>query len=88
MDLQRPGFADVSGNLLSNLLREREVRPKCALLAQQGMDLLAGGAVIIYLLEDQDQPHWVARATVGEVHLDDASVPFDSGTLGFLAAQR
>ena len=88
MDLQRPGFADVSGNLLSNLLREREVRPKCALLAQQAMDLLAGGAVVIYLLEEQDQPHWVARATVGEVHLDDASVPFDSGTLGVLAAQR
>ena len=88
MDLQRPGFADVSGSLLSNLLREREVRPKCALLAQQAMDLLAGGAVVIYLLEEQDQRHWVARATVGEVHLDDRSVSFDSGTLGVLAAQR
>lgn len=88
MDPQRPGFADVSGNLLSNLLREREVRPKCALLAQQAMDLLAGGAVVIYLLEEQEQPHWVARATVGEVHLDDASVPFDSGTLGAFTAQR
>jgi RND family efflux transporter MFP subunit len=88
MDVQRPGLTDVSGEFLSNLLRQREVRPRCALLAQQAMDLIPGGAVIVYLVEDQEQPRWVARATLGEVHLDDILVPFDSGTLGVVADQK
>jgi RND family efflux transporter MFP subunit len=88
MDLHRPDFTDVSGDFHSNLLRQREVRPRCALLAQQAVDVLAGGAVIIYLIEGQDPPQWIARATLGEVHLDDTLVAFDSGTLGVLADQR
>lgn len=88
MDVQRPGSTDVSGEFLSNLLREREVRPRCALLAQQAMDLVPGAAAIVYLVEEEDQPRWVARATLGEVHLDDIIVPFDSGTLGVVADQK
>src|SRR5215471_3039014 len=88
MDVQRPGLTNLSGEFLSNLLREREARPRCALLAQQAMDLLSGGAVVVYLVEGQDQPRWVARATLGEVHLDDSIVTFDSGTLGVLSDQK
>jgi RND family efflux transporter MFP subunit len=88
MDVQRPGLTDVSGEFLSNLLREREVRPKCALLAQQAMDLIPTGAAIVYLVEEQDPPHWIAKATLGEVHLDDMIVPFNSGTLGVVADQK
>ncbi len=88
MDLQRPGFTQVSGDFLSHLLREREVRPRCALLAQHALDLLAGGAVVIYLLEQENQPQWIAKATLGEVHLDDSVVPLESGTLGVLAGEK
>ena len=88
MDVQRPSLTNLSGEFLSNLLREREARPRCALLAQQAMDLLSGGAVVVYLVEGQDRPRWVARATLGEVHLDDSVVRFDSGTLGVLSDQK
>src|SRR5438270_3915884 len=88
MDVQRPGWTDVSGEFLRNLLREREVRPRCALLAQQAMDFIPGGTAVVYVVEEEDQPHWVARASLGEVHLDDPIVPFDSGTLGVVADQK
>ena len=88
MDVQRPGLTNLSDEFLSNLLREREARPRCALLAQQAMDLLSGGVVVVYLVEGEDQPWWVARATLGEVHLDDSIVTFDSGTLGVLFDQK
>ncbi|HET7207608.1 MAG TPA: efflux RND transporter periplasmic adaptor subunit [Terriglobales bacterium] len=88
MDVQRPSFTELSRDFFSNLLREREVKPTCALLAQQATDLLRGGAVVIYILDNQDQPQWVAKATVGDVHLDDALVPLESGTLGVLADQK
>ncbi len=88
MDVQRPGLTEVSGEFLSNLLREREVRPRCALLAQQAMDLIPGAAAIVYVVEEPDQPHWAARATLGDVHLDDIIIPFDSGTLGVVADQK
>jgi len=88
MDVQRPGLTDVSSEFLGNLLREREVRPRCALVAQQAMDLIAAGAAVVYLVEEKPQPRWVARATLGEVHLDDMVVPFDSGTLGVVGDQK
>ena len=78
----------VSGDFLGNLLRTREVRPKCALLAQQAVEFLSGAAVVVYVIEDAEDPQWTVRAALGEIHLDDAKIPLDSGTLGVLADQK
>src|SRR5712692_7518142 len=84
----RSGSAEVSGRFLANLLREREVVPRAVLIAQQATELLPGAAAVIYLIEDQESPQWIAKATAGEIRLDEEAVPFDAGTLGVLAEQR
>jgi RND family efflux transporter MFP subunit len=75
------------------MLRERESAPRAALLAQHAAELVSGGAAIVYVLnsgEPSGNPAtWTAIATAGEIHLEDPTVPADSGTLGTLAqAQR
>jgi transcriptional regulator with GAF, ATPase, and Fis domain len=44
---------------------------------------------VLYLVEeDQENQFWSAKATAGEVHLDAAVIPLESGTLGVLAEHR
>jgi RND family efflux transporter MFP subunit len=88
MAAQKSGSAEVSGRFLANLLREREVAPRAALIAQQATELLPGAAAVIYLVEDQESPRWIAKATAGEIRLEEEAVPLDAGTLGVLAEQR
>ncbi|HKM85561.1 MAG TPA: efflux RND transporter periplasmic adaptor subunit [Terriglobales bacterium] len=74
------------------MLRERESAPRAALLAQQAAELVPGGAAIVYVLNSGDPPAvpatWTAKATAGEISLDDPTVPADSGTLGTLAQEQ
>ncbi|MGB8012243.1 MAG: efflux RND transporter periplasmic adaptor subunit [Terriglobales bacterium] len=81
----------MSARLLSAMLRERETAPRAALLAQEAAELAAGGAAVVYVLDAGDPPvvpaTWTVKATTGEIHLDDLTVPADSGTLGTLAQE-
>ena len=90
--MQPSGHVEVSARLLSAMLRERECAPRAALLAQQAAELVSGGAAIVYVLDAGDPPAvaatWTAKATAGEVRLDDPTVPADSGTLGTLAQEQ
>jgi RND family efflux transporter MFP subunit len=89
MATQWSGPTGLSGKILAALLREREVVPRAQLIAQQAVEFLAGGAVVVYLLEDHEEGQvWSAKATSGEIHLDDQIIPLKSGTLGVLAEQR
>lgn len=86
------GHVEVSARLLSAMLRERESAPRAALLAQQAAELVSGGAAIVYVLDSGEPPTrpatWTAKATAGEIRLDDPTVPADSGTLGTLAQEQ
>jgi len=90
--MQPSGHVEVSTRLLSAMLRERESVPRAVLLAQQASELVSGGAAIVYVLDSGDPPThpatWTAKATAGEIHLDDATVPADSGTLGTLTQEQ
>src|SRR5208282_3069532 len=90
--MQPSGDVEVSARLLSAMLRERESAPRAALLAQQAAELVPGGAAIVYVLNSGDPPAvpatWTAKATAGEISLDDPTVPADSGTLGTLAQEQ
>ncbi len=88
MAAQRSGSAEVSGRFLANLLREREVAPRAVLIAQQATELLPGAAAVLYVIQDQETPQWIAKATAGEIRLDEEVVPFDAGTLGVVAERR
>jgi RND family efflux transporter MFP subunit len=90
--MQPSGHVEVSTRLLSAMLRERESAPRAALLAQQAAEMVSGGAAIVYVLDPGDPPavpaSWSAKATAGDIHLDDPTVPADSGTLGTLAHEQ
>jgi len=76
---------ELQARFLSALLREREVQPRAVLLAQQITELLPGAAAIVYLLEaDEETTVWSPTAVAGDVHLDEATIPVDAGTLGLL----
>jgi RND family efflux transporter MFP subunit len=85
MATQGSSSVDISGKLLTALLREREVQPRAALIAQAVGELFPGGAAVVYAIEDPDDPKWTSKAVVGEIHLDEQVVPLDSGMLGALA---
>lgn len=79
----------LSQGLLGALLRTLEVRPRAQLVAQQAAELLSDATAVLYLVEeDQENQFWSAKATAGEVHLDAAVIPLESGTLGVLAEHR
>jgi RND family efflux transporter MFP subunit len=90
--MQRSGHVEVSTRLLSAMLRERECAPRAALLALSASECVAEGAAIVYTLDAGDPPgvppSWTAKATAGEIHLDERTVPADSGTLGTLAREQ
>jgi RND family efflux transporter MFP subunit len=74
------------------MLREHESAPRAALLAQQAAELASGAAAVVYALDSGDPPAvpptWTVKATSGEIHLDDLTVPADSGTLGTLMEEQ
>ena len=90
--MQPSGDVEVSTRLLSAMLRERECAPRALLLAQQAAELVPGGAAIVYVLNSGDSPAvpatWTAKATAGEIRLEDPTIPVESGTLGTLAQEQ
>jgi len=89
MATQKPDLADVSRRFLNMLLREREVRPRAHLIAERAAAVVPDGAAVVYLLETlDDSPYWVAKALIGDIHMEEAFAPFESGALGVLGAER
>ncbi len=82
------GSAYLLRKLRTNLLREREVSPRALLLAQEASDVVSGGAAVIYLLEKGEPGGWLAKAVVGEIHLESDLVPLDSATLAGVLQDR
>jgi len=90
--MQPSGDVEVSARLLSAMLREREFAPRAALLAQQAAELVPGGAAVVYVLNSGDPPAvpatWTAKATAGDIRLDEPTIPAESGTLGTLVQEQ
>jgi len=90
--MQPSGHVEASTRLLSAMLRERESIPRAVLLARQAAEMVSDGAAVVYVLDSGDPPDvppvWTSKATAGEIHLEDPTVPADSGTLGTLAQEQ
>src|SRR5579864_4833425 len=86
--MSQPQSIEASTRLLSAMLRERESVPRALLMAQEAANSVSGGVAVVYLLSGDDPPMWNAKATAGEVRLEEASVPADSGPLGTLAKEK
>ena len=86
--MQPSEHVEVSTRLLSAMLRERELAPRAALLAQQAAELVPEGAAVVYTLSSGEPANWTAKATAGDISLDDPTVPAGSGTLGTLEQEQ
>ena len=71
----------------SALLTQQEVGPRAQVIADQIAQLLPGIAVVVYVIEDQQNPAWTPKAIAGEITVGDVT-EFDSGTLGTVAANK
>ncbi len=69
------------------LLAQPEVIPRARVIADQVAALLPGAAAVVYVIPEQDNPEWTAKATAGEVTVSEA-VDFNAGTLGVVAENR
>jgi RND family efflux transporter MFP subunit len=81
---------ELQARFLSALLQEREVQPRASLLAHQIVEILPGAAAVVYLLQQDEHGgnvQWSPKAVAGDIHLDDAAIPMESGTLGHLARE-
>ena len=76
------------GDIATLLLTEREVIPRARLIAAKIAELLPGAAVVIYAIDDQQNPRMDPKAFLGEVHFTHSQVAFDEGTLGEVAESR
>jgi len=86
--MQPSEHVEVSARLLSAMLGERELAPRAALLAQQAAELVPECAAIVYTLNSGEPANWTAKATAGDISLDDPTVPVGSGTLGTLEQEQ
>ncbi|HXX02627.1 MAG TPA: efflux RND transporter periplasmic adaptor subunit [Candidatus Acidoferrales bacterium] len=87
MARQTTTFAISVTELAAGLLAQREVVPRAQFTADQTAQLLPGTSVTVYVIPDQENPVWTAKASTGEVACA-AEVEFHAGTLGALAETR
>ena len=87
MTTRRPRVAVPVAPFASALLTQQEVGPRAQVIADQIAQLLPGIAVVVYVIEDQQNPAWTPKAIAGEITVGDVT-EFDSGTLGTVAANK
>jgi hypothetical protein len=88
MASQVPGFAASFGDLAIALFTSSEVTPRARIVAQQATELFPDSAAVVYVVERDPAPHWLPKATAGDVAWHDPRLDFDAGTLGAVAADK
>ncbi len=69
------------------LLTRPETAVRAQVIANRVCDLVPDSAAVVYVIEDQDNPAWAAKATAGEINVPKI-VDFEVGTLGAIASGR
>jgi len=87
MPSQRSAFAVPVAELAASLLARQEVIPRAQTIADEVGELLPDTAVAVYVIADQENPVWTAKATSGEITVSE-TVEFEAGTLGAVAEKR
>jgi RND family efflux transporter MFP subunit len=87
MAAQRSAFAVPVAEFAAALLSRAEVGPRAQITAEQVAELLPGIAVVVYMIEDLENPAWTPKAIAGDVEVGE--VPkFEAGTLGTVAENK
>lgn len=87
MASRRPVFAVPVAEYAAALLSKQEVYARADLTAGQIAELLPGTAVAVYVVQDQENPAWTAKAIAGEITVAGV-IEFDAGNLGLLAENK
>jgi len=87
MATQRSTFAVPTAEFAAALLARAEVAPRAQVTAEQVAQLLPDTAVVVYVIEDLDNPAWTRKAIVGELEVGRA-LAFESGTLRTVAENK
>jgi hypothetical protein len=69
------------------LLSEQEAAPRAQIPADKVRELLPDGAVIVYVVMDQQNPAWTAKAAAGGISVAEV-LGFHEGTLGVVAENK
>ena len=69
------------------LLTRTETAARAQVIANRVCELVPDSAAVVYVIEDQDNPAWAAKATAGEINVPKV-VDFEVGTLGAIASGR
>jgi RND family efflux transporter MFP subunit len=80
-------FAVPVAEFAAALLARPEVGPRAQATAEQVAQLLPGTAVVVYIVEDSDNPAWTRKAIAGEVEVS-STLEFSVGTLGAVARNK
>jgi RND family efflux transporter MFP subunit len=87
MATRRPTFVVPIAEFAAALLARPEVSPRAQVTAQQIAQLLPGTAVVVYIIEDLDNPAWTRKAIAGDVTVGE-TIDFIAGTLGRVADKK
>src|SRR5579859_1644177 len=87
MAIERSVFAVPVAEFAAALLARSEVAPRAQVTAEQVAQLLPGTAVVVYIIEDLDNPAWTHKAIAGEVEVG-GTLEFGAGTLGAMAESK
>jgi RND family efflux transporter MFP subunit len=87
MATRRPASTFPVAEIAAALLAQTEVVSRARVIAEHVIDLLPGSAAVVYVIPDQENPAWIAKATAGEVKVGRV-IDFNAGTLGAVAESR
>jgi RND family efflux transporter MFP subunit len=87
MATRRPASTVPVAEIAAALLAQSEVAARARVIAEQIADLFPDTAVVVYVIQDQQNPRWDVKATVGEVKVGRV-LDFNAGTLGAVAESR
>jgi RND family efflux transporter MFP subunit len=87
MATRKSAFEVPLAEFAAALLARAEVGPRAQVTAEQVAQLLPGTAVVVYLIEDLDNPASTAKAIAGEVTVGQ-TMEFGAGTLGAVAERK
>jgi RND family efflux transporter MFP subunit len=83
----RPPSAISISEFGTALLGRQDLGPRAQVVADAIFQLLPAMAVVVYVIDDHENPSWRAKATAGEITVAKA-MEFDQGTLGSVAENR
>ncbi len=87
MAIRKSAFEVPIAEFAASLLARAEVGQRTQVTAEQVAQLLPGTAVVVYIIEDMDNPEWTPKAIAGEVTVGGA-VGFGTGTLAAVAERK